>query len=48
MSPLILHLLGPFEAYDFGAAPVADAQGPDADLHRDLAAALERLLAARG
>jgi diadenosine tetraphosphate (Ap4A) HIT family hydrolase len=43
-----LRLQGPFEAYDFGAAPVADATGPDRDLHSRLAAELERRLAERG
>lgn len=41
-----LRLLGPFEAYDFGAAPVADARGADRELHARLRAALERRLAA--
>ena len=40
-------LLGPFEAYDFGAAPVADAAGRDAELHRRLREALESRLRAR-
>ena len=35
-------LLGPFEAYDFGAARVADATGVDRDLHRRLRGALEK------
>ena len=39
-------LLGPFEAYDFGTARVADARGPDRELHEQLAAALTRLLSA--
>lgn len=34
-------LLGPFEAYDFGSARVADALGPDRELHAALLAALE-------
>jgi diadenosine tetraphosphate (Ap4A) HIT family hydrolase len=38
---------GPFEAYDFGSARVADAFGVDKGLHADLRAALARLLAAR-
>jgi diadenosine tetraphosphate (Ap4A) HIT family hydrolase len=42
-----LRLLGPFEAYDFGASPVADAAGADAELHGALRDALTRLLAAR-
>jgi diadenosine tetraphosphate (Ap4A) HIT family hydrolase len=33
--------LGPFEAYDFAAAPQADARGRDADLFARLAAALK-------
>ena len=37
-------LQGPFEAYDFGAAPVADALGKDARLHQALVAALVRRL----
>jgi len=41
-------LAGPFEAYDFGTARVADARGPDEDLHRRLADELTRLCAARG
>lgn len=41
-------LLGPFEAYDFGAAPVADARGADRELHAALRASLERLVRARG
>lgn len=40
-------LQGPFEAYDFGAARVADARGRDAELHAALASELQRLLAAR-
>jgi len=39
-----LRLQGPFEAYDFGNARVADANGADADLHTKLRAALTRLL----
>lgn len=31
---------GPFEAYDFGSAPVADARGRDRELHERLRAAL--------
>ncbi len=37
-------LLGPFEAYDFGAARVADAEGVDKELHAALRSALQRLL----
>ncbi|QDU68347.1 HIT family protein [Engelhardtia mirabilis] len=36
----VKRLLGPFEAYDFGAARVADALGQDRDLHAALRAAL--------
>jgi len=39
-----LRLRGPFEAYDFAAAPVADARGADEALHGALQAALTRLL----
>ena len=39
---------GPFEAYDFGAARVADASGQDTQLHGQLRAELTRLLANRG
>lgn len=42
-----LRLRGPFEAYDFAAAPVADARGADRELHGRLQAALARLLAGR-
>ena len=35
-----LRLQGPFEAYDFGAARVADALGQDRELHAALRAAL--------
>ena len=50
LSPLAsedpaLRLQGPFEAYDFASAPVADARGADRELHAALRAALERLLA---
>jgi len=38
---------GPFEAYDFGAARVADAHGQDRQLHSELRAALVRLIAKR-
>ena len=41
-----LRLQGPFEAYDFGSAPVADALGADRELHGQLKAALEELLRA--
>ena len=37
-------LQGPFEAYDFGAAPVADAEGAERELHAKLRAVLTRLL----
>lgn len=37
---------GPFEAYDFAAAPLADARGADRELHAALQAALQRLLRA--
>ena len=40
-----LRLQGPFEAYDFAGATVADARGADKELHAALQAALERLLA---
>jgi len=40
-----LRLQGPFEAYDFGASPIADALGADRELHGALQAALEQLLA---
>ena len=43
-----LRLQGPFEAYDFGTAPVADAAGPDRELHAALRDAIERLRAERG
>lgn len=33
-------LLGPFEAYDFGGAPLADASGPDRELFERLRSAL--------
>jgi len=39
-----LRLQGPFEAYDFAAAPVADARGADRELHHALQTALTRLL----
>lgn len=39
-----LRLKGPFEAYDFGGARVADANGADTELHTKLRAALTRLL----
>ena len=42
-----LRLQGPSEAYDFGAAAVADSSGADQDLHHALAEELLRLLAAR-
>ena len=34
----------PFEAYDFGAAPKADATGPEQELHRSIRKALEQRL----
>lgn len=43
----VLRLQGPFEAYDFGAAPVADARGPEQELHGRLRETLARLLAER-
>lgn len=36
-------LLGPFEAYDFSTAPIADALGPDRELFEALRTALARL-----
>lgn len=39
---------GPFEAYDFGSARVADAHGQDRQLHAQLRASLNRLIADRG
>ncbi len=42
-----LRLLGPFEAYDFAAAHVADARGEDRDLHAALSLALGRRLEQR-
>ena len=42
-----LRLQGPFEAYDFAGARVADALGRDRALCERLRAALERLLSAR-
>ncbi len=43
-----LRLQGPFEAYDFGAAPLADAAGNDRELHGALKSALQTRLRARG
>lgn len=40
-------LLGPFEAYDFAAAPRADARGVDRELVASLRESLRRLLASR-
>jgi len=40
----VRRLQGPFEAYDFAAAPVADARGADRELHRRLRSALARLM----
>ena len=37
-------MMGPFEAYDFGSARVADAERQDRDLHAALAAALKARL----
>ena len=42
-----LRLQGPFEAYDFGSARVADALGEDRELFEQLQHALEHLLAER-
>ena len=42
-----LRLKGPFEAYDFGSARVADAHGQDRDLHAQLRASLVKLMTAR-
>lgn len=42
-----LRLKGPFEAYDFGSARVADAHGQDRDLHAQLRASLVKLMASR-
>ena len=36
-------LLGPFEAYDFSSAPIADALGPERELYEALKTALARL-----
>ncbi len=38
-------LQGPFEAYDFGGAPIADARGSEQELHAALRAALQKRLA---
>ena len=43
-----LRLQGPFEAYDFGASPIADSNGSDRELHHNLQSVLERLLSKRG
>ena len=43
-----LRMQGPFEAYDFGGAPVADARGAERELHAALRDALGRLAGARG
>lgn len=43
-----LRAKGPFEAYDFASARVADARGADRELCGALRAALERLLHDRG
>ncbi|MFK7759762.1 MAG: HIT family protein [Phycisphaerales bacterium] len=42
-----LRMQGPFEAYDFGSARVADAQKQDQELHSALQASLLKLLAER-
>ena len=42
-----LRLQGPFEAYDFGAAPVADGAGGDRELIEALRASLQGLLRAQ-
>ncbi len=42
-----LRMQGPFEAYDFGNARVADAQGHDQQLHAALKESLSKLLLAR-
>ena len=39
-----LRLQGPFEAYDFGASPVADGADADRELVAELRASLQRLL----
>lgn len=39
---------GPFEAYDFGNARIADANGPDRRLHQTLKATIQELLDKRG
>ena len=41
-----LRMQGPFEAYDFGAAPIASAAGAEMELHRAIQRELEALLAA--
>ncbi len=38
-----LRMQGPFEAYDFGNARIADANGQDKDLHAKLKHAIEEL-----
>lgn len=43
-----LRMQGPFEAYDFGNARIAEAQGHDKQLHERLQDALHRLLSNRG
>jgi diadenosine tetraphosphate (Ap4A) HIT family hydrolase len=40
----LLRLKGPFEAYDFATAPLADARGADCELHCALQAALRKRL----
>ncbi|MEM1184883.1 MAG: hypothetical protein AAGI53_07750 [Planctomycetota bacterium] len=39
-----LRLKDPFEAYDFGSAPKANAAGPEAEIHRSIAQELAALL----
>ncbi|MEM9066638.1 MAG: hypothetical protein AAGB51_14260 [Planctomycetota bacterium] len=39
-----LRLKDPFEAYDFGAAPKADATGPDRELHASIRDAIRSLV----
>lgn len=43
-----LRLQGPFEAYDFASAPLADPLGTDRAIHERLRTALTRLSADRG
>lgn len=39
-----LRMQGPFEAYDFGSARIADANGPDKVLHAKLKQAIQNLM----